>query len=148
MTDAYGNIIPAWRQQAYDSLVQKYFKETPSSSNMSDADIAARNAKIDAAQRFFGVPDTSRSAGGYQGGGVMPPDMGIVPEEGNPQIQGMGTDTVPAMLSPKEMVLTQRQQTAVRPIPGKEHMLKPEQRQALKSAAKRGGSFNRILKKR
>jgi hypothetical protein len=38
-----------------------------------------------------------------------------------------GTDTIPAALTPGEMVLTPEQQSAVAPIPGKQHKLRPDQ---------------------
>jgi hypothetical protein len=41
------------------------------------------------------------------------------------------TDTVPAMLTPGEVVLDKRQQQAVMPVPGRENMLLPNQRARL-----------------
>ena len=46
-----------------------------------------------------------------------------------------GTDIIPAALTPKEMVLTEKQQKAVAPIPGKEHMLRPDQLKAFKASS-------------
>jgi hypothetical protein len=75
-----------------------------------------------------------------QTGMVVPPydptqmQMPMMPQ-GAP-MPPSSSDTVPAMLTPGEMVLTKHQQAAVRPIPGKAHYLKPEQRAALKKASK------------
>lgn len=60
-----------------------------------------------------------------------------------------GTDIVPAALTPKEMVLTQKQQSAVMPVPGKQHLLKPSQLRALHAQSPRmkfddGGMANKI----
>ena len=62
----------------------------------------------------------------FQLGGIAPMvPMMMPPQPGS-------TDTVPAALTPGEMVLTRRQQSAVRPIPGRAKRLRPEQRVALK----------------
>lgn len=50
---------------------------------------------------------------------------------GMPSMGLRTTDTVPAMLSPGEMVLNDNQQGAVMPIPGREGMLRPDQRAKL-----------------
>lgn len=42
-----------------------------------------------------------------------------------------GTDTIPAMLSPGEVVLDDQQQSAVMPVPGRENLLLPNQRAKL-----------------
>jgi hypothetical protein len=44
---------------------------------------------------------------------------------------GGSTDTVPAMLTPGEVVLNHNQQGAVMPVPGKEHLLRRDQLAAL-----------------
>jgi hypothetical protein len=67
-----------------------------------------------------------------QGGGIAPMlPMMPPPRPGS-------TDTVPAVLTPGEMVLTTQQQRAVQPIPGKAKRLRPEQRAALKRNRSRG----------
>lgn len=48
-----------------------------------------------------------------------------------------GSDIVPAALTPKEMVLTPKQQSAVMPIPGKEHKLQPSQLKKLHAMGRR-----------
>jgi hypothetical protein len=55
-------------------------------------------------------------------------------EDANPAAPNMpiGTDTVPLMATPGEMMLTKKQQRAVKPIPGKEKDLRPDQRAAFK----------------
>jgi len=68
----------------------------------------------------------------YQLGGIAP----MVPMM--PPMQPGSTDTVPAMLTPKEMILTERQQGAVQPIPGKAKLLRADQRAALKKHRSRG----------
>jgi hypothetical protein len=67
-------------------------------------------------------------------GGVEEKQYGGMVREQNqmPPIMPGSTDTQPAMLTPGEMVLTEEQQKAVRPIKGKAKKLRPEQRAAFK----------------
>jgi hypothetical protein len=53
------------------------------------------------------------------------------------QLQGMGTDTVPAALTPGELILNKQQQAAVMPRPGMKSKLKPEQRAAIEIALRK-----------
>ena len=86
----------------------------------------------------FGPYQAYPGFGYYQGGGIA----GMVPMMAGPGQEAVrgydrrkpSTDSVPAMLTPGEMVLTRPQQAAVRPIAGKAHMLRPEQRAAFKTA--------------
>jgi len=68
----------------------------------------------------------------FQGGGIAP----LVPMM--PPMAPGSTDTVPAMLTPGEMVLTRKQQGAVKAIPGKAKQLRQDQRAALKQHRSRG----------
>lgn len=58
---------------------------------------------------------------------------GGIAKQGKKQLpkKEYGTDTIPAALTPGEMILTKNQQKAVTPIPGKEHMLRTDQKKAL-----------------
>jgi hypothetical protein len=53
------------------------------------------------------------------------------------QLQGMGTDTVPAALTPGEVILNKQQQSAVMPRPGMKRKLKPEQLAAIEIAMRK-----------
>jgi hypothetical protein len=53
------------------------------------------------------------------------------------QLQGMGTDTVPAALTPGELILNKQQQAAVMPRPGMKSKLKPTQLAAIEIAMRK-----------
>lgn len=84
-----------------------------------------------------GLPERVRK----QDGGSIGNDMsnGGIAQLGNqtplPKSQ-YGSDIVPAALTPNELVLNDKQQTAVMPIPGREHLLKPSQLRLLGANAK------------
>lgn len=65
----------------------------------------------------------------FAGGGRVRPTA-------NP-LQGMGTDTVPAALTPGEVVLNKSQQSAVMPRPGMKGRLRPDQMAAIAEAMRR-----------
>lgn len=66
-------------------------------------------------------------------GRVIRNSMGM-PSHGMPSMGMRNTDTVPAMLTPGEVVLNNEQQKAVMPVPGREQMLRKDQRAKLAQA--------------
>jgi hypothetical protein len=64
-----------------------------------------------------------------QGSGAFRPEL--YDQRSSGSMLARNTDTVPAMLTPGEVVLDDQQQNAVMPVPGREHMLLPNQRARL-----------------
>jgi hypothetical protein len=91
---------------------------------------------------------------GFHYGGMVKPKMGKSYAMGGDvsqvppmqQLQGYGTDTVPAALTPGELILNKQQQAAVMPRPGMKSKLKPEQRAAIEIALrkKQGAQTGRV----
>ena len=67
----------------------------------------------------------------FAGGGRVP----FLPKQ--QQVQGMGSDTVPAALTPGEIVLNKPQQAAVMPRPGMKSKLKPAELSAIEIAIRK-----------
>ena len=58
---------------------------------------------------------------------------------GTGQVPGvdLGGDTVPAMLQPGEAVFNKQQLAGIQPRKGKEHLVRPDQKQAMRKASGR-----------
>jgi len=74
------------------------------------------------------VPSMGMTSRGMRGSGMS--GYGL-PSMGERSGESVRTDTVPAMLTPGEVVLNDQQQQAVMPVPGREHMLRKDQRARL-----------------
>jgi hypothetical protein len=93
--------------------------------NMTPEDMANRYAETSRPK-----PKSKQDISFARGGMVRPVPM-------QQQVQGYGTDTVPAALTPGELVLNKQQEAAVMPRPGMKRVLKPEQRAAIEIAMRK-----------
>jgi hypothetical protein len=108
---------------------------------MNESPQRNRDIEPDLMQQIAAQPRGSTSIS-FAGGGMVP----RVPKQ--QQIQGYGTDTVPAALTPGELILNKSQQAAVMPRPGMKSRLKPSELAAIEIAIrkKKGGQSGQSMR--
>jgi hypothetical protein len=108
-------------------------------ANTPQGRINSRNAQnLQVVNPLF-IPGGGGSKSGPNRRAMKPAASGMLVRGTKRPLRGYGKDTVPAALTPGEVVLNEEQKSAVMPIPGREHLLLPEQLMALQMTAGRTG---------
>lgn len=119
---------PEEMAERYEMFMRQREQKRKEAMNESPAtDNSIEPQYDDLAQQISAQPQGKTSMG-FWGGGTVPT---VPPQQ---QLQGMGTDSVPAALTPGELILNKGQQSAVEVRPGMGRKLKPEQRAAIEIA--------------